>query len=450
MSLALLALPAAASNDPDFSRQYGPQQLNAPAAWTKTRGAGVTIAVVDSGVDGEHPDLRAKVVRGYDFGDDDTNADDDSDTRDAAGKAVRGHGTSVAGVAGAATDNGIGIAGVAPDARIMPLKVFGRSGIVGITNVPRAIRFAVDNGARVINLSLGTFSTGIDFVGLIDTPCAEALQRGALCVVASGNGGANRSSGYSRGFPGLMVTANDREGRHASFGQRADTQWSASAAGVAVYTTTTMEQGGYGAVSGTSFAAPHAAGVAALVYAELKPPPTPAGAQAVVDRLLSSARPLGDPGTSGAGLLDAAGAVGANPQAAATTVPPPPPRSSATARAGSPGAPAARPRTSPDAAAPATTARSPVTPVPAPPVVSAPPVTPPPVVSDTLAPEEGLALADEQALPVDSSPEGVKPTLYTIAGVLVLATGWWARTARSRLQRPMPTKTSTLAAPHHP
>jgi subtilisin family serine protease len=427
--LVLLARAAVASNDPDFPRQYGPQQINAPSAWTKTRGTGVTIAVIDSGVDVDHAELKPKLVGGYDFGDNDGNPDDDAEVRDGAGKAVKGHGTAAAGVAAAATDNGVGIAGVAPDARIMPVKVFGRGGIAGITNVPQAISFAVNNGAKVLNLSIGTFNTGIDFVGLIDTPCADALQRGALCVVASGNGGGDRPSGYSRGFPGLVVTANDKEGRHAPFAQKADTRWALSAPGVAVYTTSTLEQGAYGTVNGTSFSAPHAAGVAALVYSLLRPPATASGVQAVVERMLSSAAPMGDPGASGAGRVDAAGSVGAAVQAAAPTT-------------------VAAPRTAP---APARRAGPSQTPAPDRPPAGAPapgaegaPASPGPSPDPTAPQTKGIRLATGSDRAADSSPEGTKPTLYTIAAALVLGTGWWsasnyARQVRGRKLKPFVT-----------
>jgi len=319
--VAAAAAPAMASNDPDFAKQYGVSQVNAPSAWAKTRGAGVIIAVVDSGVDTEHPDLRAKLVKGHDFADDDDNPDDDSELKDSAGKAVKGHGTHVAGIASAITDNGVGIAGVAPDAKIMPLKVFssGSGGTLGFAAVPQAIKYAVDNGARVINLSLGTFETGVSLVGFTQTACNDALTRGALCVVAAGNSGADNASGYPYNYPGLIVTAHDEKGAHASFGQKADTQWSLSAPGVQNWSTVPVEQGSYGYKSGTSMAAPHAAGVAALVFAALNPPATTAGVREVLDKLLSTAHPMGNPGSNGAGRIDAAAALGVPVQEAPPT-----------------------------------------------------------------------------------------------------------------------------------
>lgn len=313
LTLAATAQAASGSNDPDYKRQYGVAQVNAPSVWAqKTRGAGVTIAIVDSGVDLDHPDLKGKLVAGRDFADSDNNADDDSELNDSDGKSVKGHGTHVAGIAAAITDNKVGVAGVAPDAKIMPLKVFtsGSSGVLGFAAVPNAIRYAVDNGARVINLSLGTFESDVPLVGFTQTPCADALQRGALCVVASGNSGASEPSGYPRDYPGLIVTANTEAGTHASFGQKADTQWALSAPGQGNWSTVPVEQGGYGEKSGTSMAAPHAAGVAALLFAAMNPPQDAEGVQMVIDRMLSTARPMGDTGTNGAGRVDAAAAAG--------------------------------------------------------------------------------------------------------------------------------------------
>lgn len=315
--VAIGAPPAHATNDPGFKKQYGLNQIGAPAAWTKSAGNGITIAIVDSGVDVDHPDLKGKIVPGRDFADGDDNPDDDSRLKDGSGKAVQGHGTHVAGIAAAITDNGVGIAGTAPFAKIMPLKVFPsneNSPLLGVVSaVPQAIRFAVDNGAKVINLSLGGIQ-GISLVGIIETPCAEAYNRGALCVVSSGNDG-DRPSGYQRGVEFLNVTANDSKGNHASFGQYADTQWSVSAPGVGIYSTYPVELGSYTELQGTSMSAPFAAGTVALLFAQ------GLSVGQVINKLLSTATPMGNPGVNGAGRINAAAAVGVAP-APATTAPP--------------------------------------------------------------------------------------------------------------------------------
>jgi subtilisin family serine protease len=304
---------ADAPNDPDFPKQYGPVQVGALDAWSKSRGEGVLVAVVDSGVDVDHPDLAGKLVvrPGSDLADGDDDPDDDSELQDGAGKAVRGHGTGGAGVIAAATNNGIGMAGVAPDAKILPVKVFpsdpNQGLLQGFSAVPNGIRFAVAEGAKVINLSLGSFSFG-SLIGAVETPCRDAYNQGALCIVSSGNDRQNRpESGYDRNVDFLIVTANDKDAQGASFAQNADTKWGLSAPGVGIWTTTALENGnnGYAEVNGTSFSAPHASGVAALLFAQGLEAPE------VVQRMLSTARPMGEPTRHGAGLVDAAAAVGA-------------------------------------------------------------------------------------------------------------------------------------------
>jgi len=301
---AVSGLPSRASNDPLFSKQYAPQQAGAPEAWTKSRGAGVTIAVLDSGVDLDHPDLASKidVFPGSDMQDNDDHPDDDTPSPKQGGGTVEGHGTGVASVAAAIVDNGIGMAGIAPDSRIMPIRLVGPEGGTNTAvRVPRAIRFAVDHGAKVINLSLATFK-GVDLVGVIETPCFEAFQRGALCVVASGNLGNDRPSGYARSLHALLVTANDRDGKPTDFGQPADTQWGISAPGIHLIAATPKGSGYVSGGRGTSLAAPHVSGAAALLFAVGK------SAQEVVDTLLQTARPTDNPTISGAGILDLAAA----------------------------------------------------------------------------------------------------------------------------------------------
>jgi subtilisin family serine protease len=296
-----------APNDPDYPKQYGPAQIGALDAWTKSTGQGVIAAVVDTGVDVDHPDLKSKLVKGYDFGDGDDNPDDDSpatyDPGNGKQQPVRGHGTHVAGTIAAATNNGVGVAGVAPDTKIMPLKLSDKQGLGNFTvSVPQAIKYAVDNGAKVINLSIGALSvTGL--IGILETPCSDAFNRGSLCVIAAGNSGADKSSGYDKNLNALIVTANDKDGKHAAFGQKADTKWSVSAPGVAVFNTWPVEDGSYKEIQGTSMAAPHATGVAALLFAQ------GLNNRQVVERMLATANAIGDPATNGAGIIDAARAL---------------------------------------------------------------------------------------------------------------------------------------------
>ena len=316
--VAVAVQPAVAwndPNDPEWKVQYGPVQIGAPDAWAKSTGAGVIVAVIDSGVDVDHPDLKPKLVAGRDFADGDDNPDDDSPLQDGEGKYVLGHGTGGAGVIGAVTNNGVGIAAVAPDVKIMPLKVFPSSENESLlslaSSVPAAIRYAVDNGAKVINLSLGTFSFGF-LGGFIETPCQDAYSRGALCVVSSGNHRKDQpESGYARNLQGLLVAATNDQGKATDFAQNADTQWSLTAPGQRIRTTATVEQGGYQTVDGTSFSAPHASGVAALLFAQGLP------VDQVVRRMLDTATSIGEPNRNGAGIVNATAAVGAT-----TTEPP--------------------------------------------------------------------------------------------------------------------------------
>jgi thermitase len=291
---------ALASNDPDFDvYQYGPQHIYAPDAWTVSRGAGVTIAIVDSGVQLDHPDLRDKIVPGYDFADDDDDPDD-----------INGHGTHVAGIAAAITDNGIGMAGIAPDAKIMPLRVptSGDEGSANIAqailSISQAIRYAASNGAEVVNLSLVSdlaANTGFD---QITNACREALASGVLCVAGSGNDGRAKPSRLEHEFPGIVVGATDKKDEVAEFSQNADTQWAVVAPGVGIHST--WLDSSYRPQQGTSMATPHVSGVAALLFGQ------GLGVQQVIDRIVTTARPLNDGGgMSGAGLVNAAAAVGA-------------------------------------------------------------------------------------------------------------------------------------------
>src|SRR5262249_20953691 len=139
--------PAGASNDPYFAQQWNLTQIGAPRAWSRSTGAGVTIGIVDTGVDASHPDLAGKI---------------DAQTtclggtcRDGSAPDGEGHGTFVAGIAAADTDNGVGVAGVAPSARLVVAKALNDRGEGDTEDINNAIRWVVDHGARVVNLSLG-------------------------------------------------------------------------------------------------------------------------------------------------------------------------------------------------------------------------------------------------------------------------------------------------------
>ena len=365
LALWQAAAPANAVDDPGRVDQYGLEQVKAPAAWPASTGKGVTIAVIDTGVDLDHPDLAGKLVPGIDLAEPNTPPDD-----------TDGHGTHVAGIAAAVTGNGTGVAGVAPEARIMPVRVLDTLG-TGETDVAIAgIRWAVDHGARVINLSLGPvvpplFGPDPDYEAAI----AYAWSKGAVVVASAGNlelVGAGQPSGYSRNVKAVVVTATDRDRRHPGWANRADTAWSVAAPGDDILST--LPDAAYGFKSGTSMAAPHVAGIAALALARGFTP------QQTVDRLLATATKLGDPSSDGAGLVDAAAVVGGSGAGAATPTAP--------AAGGPRTTPAPRAPSAPTAPAAPAGSPSPTTPPPTEPAgeVAAPPA--PQVVPEV----EGVAL----------------------------------------------------------
>ena len=235
-------------SDPYFqSNQWDLQQIQAPAAWDITCGVdSVIVAVVDTGVDYTHPDLAERIVAGYDFRNGDSDPMDD-----------HGHGTAVAGVIGASTDNGIGVAGVTWLPKIMPIKVASPSGSAAYYAIARGITYAADNGARVVNISMAGSMSSSTLTNAVD----YAYQRRCLVVAASGNN-ATSIVYYPAGCPNaLAVGASDQYDQltsYSNYGSALDVVAPGSA-----YTTT--RGGGYGGFGGTSSAAPHAAGVAALV-----------------------------------------------------------------------------------------------------------------------------------------------------------------------------------------
>jgi serine protease len=290
-------------DDPLYaSKQWHLQRVGAESAWNYTCGRGVTVAVVDTGVAcfdrgpfSRGTDLAGTRCRGgWNFVDDSREAADD-----------QGHGTHVAGTIAQTTNNGMGAAGLAFCATLMPVKVLNKHGFGTVANVAEGIRFAADNGAQVINLSLGGPIRSRILADAID----HALDEGVVVVAAAGNSGG--SVGYPAAYPGVVaVSATDDSDTIARFSSRGP-QLAIAAPGVGV-TQQTVCNGGrdrcelFGTYSGTSMAAPHVAGVAAMVESLGI---TRAGA--VRDALVSSARPKGDSKLYGAGILDAGRAVSA-------------------------------------------------------------------------------------------------------------------------------------------
>src|SRR6476469_347487 len=189
-------------NDPEYSKQWNLRSINAEAAWDETRGRGVTVAVIDTGVS-RVPDLKdTQFVEGYDFVNDRADADDDN-----------GHGTHVAGTVAQATNNGYGVAGVAYEASIMPLKVLSGSGGGTVSDIAEAIKFAADNGAGVINMSLG----GGGESQLMQEAIEYAHSKGVVIVAAAGNSDENEAS-YPARYPRVIgVSALNSAGEKAFY-----------------------------------------------------------------------------------------------------------------------------------------------------------------------------------------------------------------------------------------
>jgi serine protease len=288
-------------DDPLYaSKQWHLQRVGAERAWSYTCGRGVTVAVVDTGIAcfdrgpfSRGTDLAGtRCEGGWNFVDDTAHAYDD-----------QGHGTHVAGTIAQTTNNGVGTAGLAYCATLMPVKVLNRQGFGTVANVAEGIRYAADEGAQVINLSLG----GPIKSKILEDAINHALDKGVVVVAAAGNSG--RRVGWPAAYPGVVaVSATDPSDKIASFSSRGPEVWIA-APGVNV-TQQTICNGGrdkceiFGTFNGTSMASPHVAGVAAMVEA-LGVTRGPA----VAAVLAASARPKDDKNLYGAGILDGGSAV---------------------------------------------------------------------------------------------------------------------------------------------
>ena len=193
-ALATPSASAANTNDPLAGQQWGLDQIHAEQAWQTSTGAGQVIAVVDTGVDLGHPDLQSKLVPGATFtcgGAPGPCGNGDWLGGDGVGQETDVHGTHVAGIAAAAANNGVGVAGVAPDAKIMPVKVL-ENGSGQFAEIGAGIRYAADHGANVINLSLGA-QPGAQLLTLlgIQAEAKEAIdyarEKGVVVIASAGN-----------------------------------------------------------------------------------------------------------------------------------------------------------------------------------------------------------------------------------------------------------------------
>lgn len=254
-------------NDPAFTQasddqRWGYDNVNLDDVWgTLSPSSSPVIAVIDSGVDATHPELSGHIVTGHNFID--PGAPDDV-TDD------NGHGTAVAGVIAAEPDNGIGLAGVCPSCMIMPLKVCDSSGACPIFSVGNAITYAADNGADVINLSIGAYmASDSQTASLLEVIINDAYSKGALLVAAAGNDNMDSSdfypSGFYRTFSVAAINKNDGRATFSNYGATVRT----AAPGESIYTTIPVSQGSYGYRSGTSISAGYVSGLAGLLLSVL-------------------------------------------------------------------------------------------------------------------------------------------------------------------------------------
>ncbi|HXH84077.1 MAG TPA: S8 family serine peptidase, partial [Candidatus Tectomicrobia bacterium] len=286
------------TDDPRLAEQWHHFKIGAIQAWDVTPGDGaVIIAILDSGVDAAHPDLASRLVAGYSPYDGTTNTSDHF-----------GHGTKVAGTAAAAGDNATGVAGVAWNTRIMPIRVSDTSGYAYYSTIASGITWAVDRGARVLNISIN----GVAASSSITSAARYAVSKGAVVVAAAGNCGCVESTASNPYL--ISVSATTSTDSVASWSSRGD-HVDVAAPGSGILTTT--RGGGYGSVSGTSFASPVTAGVVALMLSA-----NPGLQPSEVEQILkATALDLGASGwdpSYGAGRVDALRAV----VAAAETSPP--------------------------------------------------------------------------------------------------------------------------------
>ena len=288
------------ANDPYFSNAWHLQTLGAPTAWAIAKGDGVIVAVLDSGVDGTHPDLKPQLVPGWNV------RDNNSDTSD-----VYGHGTEVAGVVGAASNNGLGVTSIAWNTKIMPIRVSETNGSTYLSVLANGIVYAADHGAKIANCSFASVSGS----PTVQNAANYMRSKGGLVVVAAGNSGGYVDTANSSSLISVSATdSNDSLTSWSSYGPYVDV----SAPGEGIWSTT--RGGGYAAVSGTSFASPVVAGVLALMESA-----NPALTNVQLESLLkSTAVDRGTPGYDiyyGYGRVNAAAAVTAarNYGATATT-----------------------------------------------------------------------------------------------------------------------------------
>ena len=303
-------------NDPRFKHQWHLQQVNVQGAWKTARGKDIVVAVIDTGVAYSSgggiqgvPDLKeTRIVAGYDFVNDDRAGLDD-----------HGHGTHVAGTIAQSTHNGIGVAGIAFEASIMPIKVLSARGFGTVGDIAEAVRFAANHGAHIINMSLG----GSRRSAILANAIAYAKKKGVLVVCAAGNNGRDRVS-FPAAYPGAIAVAATQFDRSTAF----YSNWGSQIALAAPGGNTRVDQNGDGLPDGilqntiipgkpaendylffmgTSMACPHVAAIAALIAS--KGVTDPKTIRDVLERTAVHPHGLDRDAHYGAGIVDAAAAL---------------------------------------------------------------------------------------------------------------------------------------------
>ena len=257
--LNYLAHAAGYPNDPYIGNQWHMRRVAVPAAWDLTFGSySIVVAVIDSGIDRNHPEFAGRLAPGYDYVNGDFDPSDDY-----------GHGTHVTGIIAAAANNGVGVAGLAANVRILPLKALDSQGAGTYANIGLAIRRAADNNAQVINLSLGGLYPSADLSDAID----YAISRNALVVAAAGNcaqggaecGGSFNPDYYPAAYPHVLaVSATDHYDNWASYSGYKSYVGMAAPGGVGWDQIMSTVPGGYGSKYGTSMATSLVSAAAAL------------------------------------------------------------------------------------------------------------------------------------------------------------------------------------------